>query len=138
MVMEEIRWHYRFRNFSSAFQRLKEPLESGSALNDLERGGVIHFFECTFELAWNLMRDYLEYSGVKIDPVTPRNVIKEAFAAKLIDNGDGWADMLSARNAMSHRYDEVLFEKTEENIRYYFLDLLEQLRQKLGAEIDAE
>ena len=37
---EEIRWHYRFKNFSRAFSLLREALEEeGQALNQLERGG---------------------------------------------------------------------------------------------------
>ena len=136
--MEEIRWHYRFRNFSNAFHRFKEPLESSEVLNELEREGVIQRFEYTFELAWKLLKDYLEYSGVEIGEITPRNVIKEAFAAKLVDDGDGWIGMLDARNDMSHKYDTEYFEEVEENIRFYFLGLLEQLHEKLGAEIDAK
>ena len=134
--MEEIRWHYRFRNFSSALQRFKEPFESGKSLSDLEREGVIQRFEYTFELAWKLLKDYLEYSGVEIDKVTPRNVIKEAFAAKLIDDGNDWIDMLGARNNMSHMYNVRRFEKVEKKIRSSFLGLLEKLHEKLGAEID--
>ena len=134
--MAEIRWHYRFRNFSSALHRLQEPLESGKSLSDLEREGVIQRFEYTFELAWKLLKDYLEYSGVEIDKVTPRNVIKEAFAAKLIDDGNDWIDMLDARNDMSHMYDVKHFEKVEKKIRSCFWGLLEKLHKKLGAEID--
>ena len=134
--MEEIRWHYRFRNFSRAFHRFKEPLESSKALSDLEREGAIQRFKYTFELAWKLLKDYLEYSGVEIDKVTPRNVIKEAFAAKLIDDGNDWIDMLDARNDMSHMYDVRRFEEVEKKIRSCFLGLLEKLHEKLDAEID--
>jgi hypothetical protein len=33
------------------------------------------------------MKDYLEESGVTISPATPRQVIKEAFVAKIITDG---------------------------------------------------
>ena len=44
-----------------------------------------------------------------IDPVTPRNVIKEAFAAKLIADGQVWVDMMLHRNLLSHTYDFTVF-----------------------------
>ena len=135
--MAEIRWHYRFRNFSNAFHRLQEPLESGKSLSDLERDGVMRRFRYTFESAWKLLKDYLEYSGVEIDKVTPRSVIKEAFAAKLIDGGDDWMGLLDMQNRISHKYDAKYFKAAEEKIRFCFLGLLNRLHQKLEAEIDA-
>ena len=77
---QETRWQYRFTNFSRAFFLLEEALEEGvEALNELEREGVIQRFECTFELAWNTLKDRMEHDGVALATVTPRNVIREAF-----------------------------------------------------------
>lgn len=51
-MSDEIRWQYRFKNFSRAFSLLREALEEkGRVLNQLEREGVIQRFEYTFELA---------------------------------------------------------------------------------------
>ncbi len=50
-MTEEVRWHYRFRNFSRAFSLLREVLEEeAGTLNQLEREGVIQRFEYTFEV----------------------------------------------------------------------------------------
>ena len=51
------------------------------------------------------MKDYLEEQGANINPVTPRNVIKEEFAAKIIADGQGWVDMMLHRKLLSHTYD---------------------------------
>ena len=105
-MTEEVRWHYRFRNFSRAFSLLREALEEeAGTLNRLEREGVIQRFEYTFELAWNLLKDRLEHDGVSLPTVTPRQVIRQAFQAKLIKDGDTWVDMLTDRNLMSHTFD---------------------------------
>ena len=93
-MTEEVRWHYRFRNFSRAFSLLREALEEeAGTLNQLEREGVIQRFEYTFELAWNLLKDRLEHDGVSLPTVTPRQVIRQAFQAQLIQDGDAWVDM---------------------------------------------
>lgn len=76
-----------------------------SLRSDLEKTGLTRRFEFTFELAWKTLRDYLAYSGTEFDQATPRAVIKAAFGAKVIADGQVWIDMLDLRNQLSHRYD---------------------------------
>jgi nucleotidyltransferase substrate binding protein (TIGR01987 family) len=84
--MTDIRWQQRFQNFSRAFILLRSAFEDRplAELSDLEQEGIIQRFKYSYELAWKTMKDYLEENGVIITPVTPRNVIKEAFAAGMI------------------------------------------------------
>ena len=104
-------------------------------MNDLELEGVIQRFEYTFELSWNVLKDRLEYDGVTIAPVTPRQVIREAFQAKLIDECDTWIDMLTDRNLMSHTYDSERFQTVVKNIHSRYLAILDALYQRLIPEI---
>jgi len=105
-----IRWQQRFQNLDRAIQLLRQPLAGGvERLSILEKEGLIQRFEFTLELAWKTLKDYLEYSGVVIEPATPRNVVKEAFAAKIVADGQVWIDMLDHRNLLSHTYDEKAF-----------------------------
>ena len=55
-MTQEIRWHYRFENFSRALDSLKTPLESGAPLNDLELSGII----VAFNALMNWRGKYLE------------------------------------------------------------------------------
>ena len=136
MPEEEIRWHYRFKNFSRAFERLRDALEEGAeALNELEQEGVIQRFEYTFELAWNTLKDRLEYDGIVLSPVTPRAVIRRAFQAKLISQGEPWINMLSARNDMSHKYDSETFDAIIKEIEETYLDRLDELHVRLSREV---
>ena len=134
-VTEEVRWKYRFQNFSRAYALLREALEAEvKDLSQLEREGVIQRFEYTFELAWNTLKDRLEYDGVVLDTVSPRNVIRAAFRAKLIDDGDAWIDMLTDRNLMAHTYDAARFEAVAGNVRRRYLAILGALYERLGEE----
>lgn len=136
MPEEEVRWHYRFRNFSRAFGRLQHALQEGAEiLNELEQEGVIQRFEYTFELAWNTLKDYLEYDGVVLAPATPRAVLRKAYQAKMISDGERWIDMLTDRNRMSHMYDSDTFEAIIKEIEERYVERFRELHSRLSREI---
>ena len=118
----DIRWKQRFDNFDRSFALLGEVCERGvDSLSQLEKEGAILRFEVAFELAWKTLRDYLEEGGVIVNPITPRNVIKEAFAAKLLEEAQVWIDMMLHRNLLSHTYDLKVFETVlREVVERYF------------------
>jgi len=60
--MTDVRYMQRFENFEKSFLLLKGALDI-KVPSIVEKGGVIQFFETSFELAWKLMKDYLEYQG---------------------------------------------------------------------------
>ncbi len=53
---KDIRWKQRFQNFEKSFLLLKRTLEIKKP-SEAERGGLIQFYEMTFELVWKLLRD---------------------------------------------------------------------------------
>lgn len=127
-MQQDIRWKQRFQNFDRAVVLLREPFERDvTTLSNLEKEGTIQRFEFTVELAWKTLKDYLEYEGQVIDPVTPRNVIKEAFAARILSEGQVWIDMLNHRNLLSHTYDEATFDTAVLAIRDRYLAAIEEL-----------
>ena len=127
-MTNDIRWKQRFQNFDRGVVLLREALENGTAaLSALEKEGVIHRFEYTFELAWKTLKDFLEAGGLVISPVTPRQVIKDAFAAKVLADGQAWVDMLDHRNLLSHTYDRAVFENAVDTIAARYLPAMESL-----------
>jgi nucleotidyltransferase substrate binding protein (TIGR01987 family) len=126
-MSEDIRWKQRFQNFDRAFVLLRSALAERRALSMLEKEGVIQRFEYSYELAWKTLKDYLEMNGVVISPLTPRQVIKEAFAAKIISDGEVWINMLDHRNLLSHTYHFSVFEQAVEAIAKNYLPAMEKL-----------
>jgi nucleotidyltransferase substrate binding protein (TIGR01987 family) len=128
MMRNDTRWKQRLENFGSAFTLLRDAFEKApSEMSDLEKEGVVQRFEYTFELAWKTLKDYLLYSGVAFDQITPRSVIKQAFAAKIIKDGQTWMDVLEQRNLMSHTYNSEIFEAVFNSISERYLDALTQV-----------
>ena len=137
-MTEEIRWRYRFRNFSRAYSLLREALESQvEELTQLEREGVIQRFEFTFELSWQLLKDRMEFDGVSVSPISPRNVIREAASKGLVNDGQIWEEMIEDRNRMSHRFDCDLFEEVLTNVRGDYLPAFGELHDRMNAEVVA-
>ena len=138
MIQEQKpRWQYRFDNFKRAYVLLREAIEQTEErqLTQLEREGIIQRFEYTIELSWKTMKDYLEFQNVVLDQTTPRAIVKEAFSAKLIQDGQVWMDALDARNKMSHTYDFKKFEEVIEDIKKHYLAVVEALYFKLLEEL---
>jgi nucleotidyltransferase substrate binding protein (TIGR01987 family) len=127
--MDDIRWKRRFENFSRFFSLLRSALEERplDSFSDLEQEGIIQRFEYTYELAWKTFKDYLENSGLTIVPGTPRQVIKEAFAAGIIDDGLLWNDMMLHRNLLSHTYDIRKFREVLDAVAERYLAAFEKV-----------
>lgn len=124
----DIRWQQRLSNFERALALLSAALIDGpAALNQLEKEGVIQRFEYCFELAWKTTKDYMEANGFVFAVVMPRQVLKEAFAAKVIADGQVWIAMLDHRNLLSHTYNPAVFEEAVAAIHQQYLPAMEQL-----------
>jgi nucleotidyltransferase substrate binding protein (TIGR01987 family) len=129
----DVRWKQRFANFERALALLAEASSDIAGLTMLEKEGVIQRFEYTLELAWKTLKDYLEAGGLVIAPVTPRQVVKEAFAAKVLADGQVWIDMIDSRNLLSHTYDSGVFEAAAAAISARYLPALKALHIFLNA-----
>lgn len=130
---KEIRWRQRFQNFEKAFNQLKSAVELYPDLSDLEKEGLIQRFEYTFELAWKVLKDYLQ--GKNVDAKFPRDVIKQSFHYELIVEGEVWMDMLEKRNLIAHTYNEENFKLAVATITSSYFDVLDQLYCKLSKQI---
>jgi len=64
--MTDIRYIQCFENFEKSFFLLKSAIGI-DAPSIVEIGGVMQFFETTFELAWKLMKDYMAFQGYDVN-----------------------------------------------------------------------
>lgn len=119
MQNQDIRWKQRFSNYEKAFTQFKKFI-SKKELNDLEKQGFIQSFEYTHELAWNLMKDFLQYEGIQ-NLLGSRSTTKEAFSKGIISEGQIWMNMIESRNKTVHIYEEnILNEELDKIINEYF------------------
>jgi len=74
-------------------------------LEEIIKEGLIQRFEYTYEMAWNVMKDYALYQG-NSELAGSRDAIRYAFSTNLIKNGEMWMDMMKSRIKTSHTYNE--------------------------------
>ena len=134
-MSEDIRWKQRFDNYQRAFHQLTLAVELSRQrpLSDLEKQGIIQGFEFVHELAWNVLKDFLEYEGIQ-GIVGSRGAVREAFKRGLVEDGETWMDMIEKRNLSSHTYNlEIALTLVNAIINAYypaFLALQEEMGRK--------
>jgi len=125
MTDADIRGKQRLANYGKALSQLRKFIDKGE-LNELEEQGIIQAFEYTYELAWNVIRDYLREQGNR-DIHGSRDAIREAFSLELISDGEGWMGMLKDRDLTAHTYNEETARAIAENITRRYFSLFEKL-----------
>lgn len=140
MSNKDIRWHQRLANYNKALEKMEQVMkhvdlalddeELEGEFSDLEQEGVIQRFEYTHELAWNLMKDYLEYQGSTAIGGS-RDATRGAFKIGLIAEGETWMEMIKSRNDTSHTYNEDTADAIFIKIVREYYPLFKDLQRKM-------
>ncbi len=131
---KDIRWQQRFANYKKALCQLESAvyLLRERELSDLEKRGLIQAFEVTHELAWNTLKDYLQWQGIK-GITGSRDTVREAFSNNLLNDGEVWMSMLIDRNKTSHTYNVETANEIVLNIDQSYIDKFKELDSKMGS-----
>lgn len=132
----ETRWVQRFENYKQALSNLSETIDciQKDGNSKIYTMALIQAFEMTFELGWKILKDYLEYSGIMVN--TPRDSIKEAFKMNFINDGQGWIEMMEARNKTVHTYKEEFAKGLCNDILTNYFNMFNELSIFLEGQIN--
>lgn len=135
-MTEDIRWKQRFDNFRRALHQLTLAIRlmEQRPLSDLEQQGLIQGFEFTHELAWNVLKDYLEMEGIQ-GLVGSRSTVREAFKRGLISDGEAWMDMIEKRNLSSHTYNQDVANVVASAIHEWYYPAFVELQERFEREV---
>lgn len=106
-------------------------------LSLLEKQGLIQAFEYSQELAWKVMKDFLEYQGNQ-NIRGSRDAIREAFKVSIIEDGEVWMQTIQTRNLTSHGYDKQMAEEVVQVITDDYISIFktfETTMQTLAEEV---
>lgn len=122
-------------SFQKAIDSLQEAVncyQTSTVQQDIIRDAVIQRFEYTYELAWKMMKRWLEINlgSTYVDGIPRKELFRLAAEHHLIEDPLRWFAYHQARNQTSHVYDESVaksvFDVTEdfiEDVQQFFSEL---------------
>ena len=133
----EKRWIQRFNNFKKSLRKLSEIVDDKEIieLTEIERDSIIKRFELTFELSWNLLKDFLELQGYT-ELYGSRNTFRIAFERGIIHDGEMWMEMIESRIKSAHTYDEENANDITNKIYSHYIELFNQLRLTMEKQVE--
>ena len=130
---QDVRWKQRFANYNKALNQLSEGItNNGVNPASIIKEGIIQRFEFTHELAWKVMKDYLEYKGYQ-NVSGSRTATREAFNKGLLTRGQVWMDMIESRNNTEHTYNENILEDEFKNIVNNYFQVFIEFQSKMNS-----
>ena len=152
MVDKKARWQQRFENFDKAYLRFAEAVSwdvegatdaSSSIVNavggdkNILKETLVKRFELAFELARNVLRDYLLDAGFPPNEIRgPKYVIRKSFQEGYISDGEIWMEALDACNEAVHVYREEIMQKVFNFAREKFFPVLRDMHGYFKQEYD--
>lgn len=131
--MNAVRLFERFADFRQALARLAEA--AALPADDIVRDALIQRFEFTYEFAWKTMKLYLESHDTDLG--SPKQVLREALARRLIVDGNNWSLLHEHRNVTSHTYSEATAQAVYDFVVAKGLLLLHELERELARRLGA-
>ena len=121
----------RFTSFCKSLDALAEAKER-DLKDSFVLSGTSAKFSITFDLAWKVMKDILiqYYQIISFVAGSPREVLREAFKADLIEN-DLWLEMLKIRNQLTYDYDCEIVKKYCRKIVDEYIDLFYEFEKNV-------
>lgn len=124
----------KYENFCKALENLQDVFLYEPPYNSLVVVGSIKLYEICFELAWKAMKEILTNQGFEdYRSGSPKQVVKVAYKAGLVTDEEVWLSALSAKNNVSHAYNEAvaldIIDKTKNVYCSMFRDLKEQMQK---------
>lgn len=130
MEKKDIRWKQRLEHYKKALAQLSLFIEKGEGLNKLEEQGLIKAFEYTYELSWNLLKDYYANQG-EANIQGSRDAFRLAFRRGLIEEGETWMQMIESRILTVHSYNEETADQIAALVKATYFRLFVALRERM-------
>ncbi|MEX2565193.1 MAG: nucleotidyltransferase substrate binding protein [Cyclobacteriaceae bacterium] len=126
-----------FSDFVESLNELRDLILEGKShgLDDKIRAKIVRSFEVTHDLALNTMAEYFRKQGRP--PFSgSRDTTVEAFNENLIDDGEGWLDMIICRIKYNPLYPGDYLGSLSESIIKRYLSFLENFERIMNNKLE--
>lgn len=128
----------KLENFCKSLAVLTRADGETARRDEIYRMGLIVRFNLTFELAWKALKEVLLLYGVDAAKTgSPREVLKEGYGARFLDDAEVWLDMMTRRNVSVHVYDPDAANELVGLIFAEYIPAFEKLSETLNEKVRA-
>ncbi len=122
----------KYENFCNSFKNLKDIYDYNEPYSNVEMSGLVALYEICFEQSWKAMKEILEQQGFAEERTgSPKNVLKTAFSAGMIDDEELWMAALNARNNVAHSYNKEIALDIINQTKHRFYNMFEKLKMEI-------
>ena len=122
----------KVENFRKALANLKMIRDYAEPYGTVELTGMVALFEICFEQAWKAIKETLEHAGFDESRTgSPRQILKTAYRARMIQDEEGWLSALEARNNVAHAYNEAIALDIVRQTKERFIGLFDELNEEM-------
>ena len=122
----------KYENFVAAFENLKDIYDYSEPYGNVELTGLVGLFEVCFEQSWKAMKEILEANGFSEGRTgSPKQILKTAYSAGMIEDEEMWLDALVSRNNVAHAYNKDIALEIVRNTKDTYFKLFETLVMNL-------
>lgn len=122
----------KFETFCKALENLRLVQDIAEPYDTITLTGGVALFEICFEQAWKTMKAVLTAHGYSEGQTgSPRQIVKLAYSAGMVQNEALWLAMLVSRNEASHSYNEEVALGIIRAVKADYIALFESLKAEL-------
>lgn len=124
----------KYDNFCKALANLKVGSQLSEPYTVVEQTGIVGLFEICFEQAWKLMKELLEEHGRFEERIgSPKAIIKIAYQCGMINDCEGWLELLESRNILTHIYSDEQALYVIRKLKTDYIALFETLKNEIDS-----
>ena len=124
----------KYDNFCKALANLNVGSQLSEPYTVVEQTGIVGLFEICFEQAWKLMKELLEEHGRFEERIgSPKAIIKIAFQCGMINDCEGWLELLESRNILTHIYSDEQALYVIRKLKTDYIALFETIKNEIDS-----
>ena len=118
----------KFENFVAAFRNLADIYQYEEPYGNVELTGLVGLFEVCLEQSWKAMKEILQENGFDEGKTgSPRQILKTAYQAGMIQDEELWIAALVSRNNVAHAYNKEVALDIIYNTKDKYYKMFERL-----------
>lgn len=122
----------KFDNFCHALANLEDIYKYEEPYDNVILTGLVGLFEICFEQSWKMIKEVLEYYGYPESATgSPRQILKTAYKAGMLQNEAVWLSAIEAGNNSTHAYNREIAIDIVHRVKNEYFNMFQNLKSEI-------